>query len=90
MDRWTARTQATTAAYATHHGEGWTSRDLEFVAAFPEATNAELALTLGRTLFAISSIKQAILDGTAVGSDREPAREPQVRLYDPTDFAWSD
>lgn len=77
MDRWTARTQATTAAHATHHGEGWTSRDLEFVSSFPEATNAELALALGRTLFAVASIKQAILEGTAVGS----ARTPQVKAY---------
>ncbi len=73
MDLWTARTQAVTIANASKHGEGWTSADLEFVTAFSDdVTNEELALSLGRTLFAIASIKQAIAEGTAKGSDRRP------------------
>lgn len=73
MDAWTRRTQTLTARNAVKHGEGWTSADLEFVSAFaPEASDAELALTLGRTLFAIQAIKHAIAAGTARGSDRKP------------------
>ena len=34
IDQWTRRTQDATYATATHHGEGWTSRDLDFVSAF--------------------------------------------------------
>lgn len=90
MDAWTARTQAITAAAARKHGEGWTLADLEFVSAFAgEVTDAELAVALGRTLFAIQAIKHAIANGTAKGSDRTPKHE-RVRLYDPSDFAWSD
>lgn len=63
MDNWTAATQARTKATATKHGETWTSADLELVDAFAAEANAELAEALGRTLFAIQSIKSAIRNG---------------------------
>lgn len=70
-DAWTIRTQNATTVTAINHREGWTNDELEFVVAFGgEVTDAELATTMGRTLFAIQTIRHAIRAGRAVGSAR--------------------
>ena len=87
---WTRRTQRVTLANATRNGEGWTSNDLAFVTAFGgEVPDAELAIALGRTLFAIQTIRHAIAAGRATGSTRTTTTRRE-RAYDPNDFAWSD
>lgn len=49
--------EADTLAEAHKHRDDWTVDDLEFVAAFTsQSTDAELALALGRSLYAIESI----------------------------------
>lgn len=71
ITEWTRRTQSATRQTATRNGEGWTSADLEFVTTFAgEATDAELALAMGRTLYAIQTMRHAIAAGRAVGSTR--------------------
>ena len=60
-DSWNSRVEARTLATAENHREVWTNADLEFVAAFrDEATDEELAVTLGRSYYAIASIKRVL------------------------------
>lgn len=73
ITEWTRRTQSLTASNASRNGEGWTNADLEFVATFAtDATDADIALALGRTLYAIQTIRKAIEAGKA-GSTRRVA-----------------
>lgn len=59
--KWAHKVEARTLAEAEKHREEWTQADLEFVAAFrDECTDEELALTLGRSYYAISSIKEVL------------------------------
>lgn len=61
MSVWQAKVEANTLATAKNHRSTWTSDDLEFVAAFrDEATDEELAIALGRSYFAIASIKREL------------------------------
>ena len=72
---WTRRTQETTRVGATRNGDGWTTQDLAFVTAFaPTTTDADIAIALGRTLFAIQTIRHAIDAGKAIGSTRTAPR----------------
>lgn len=74
ITEWTRRTQDATRASATRTGEGWTTQELEFVTTFAgDTTDAELALSLGRTLYAIQSIRHAIEAGKVTGSTRARA-----------------
>lgn len=74
-DAWTTRTYAQTLATATRHRDGWTTSDLDFVTAFQgEVSDTELATALGRTIFAIQTIKHAIREGRATGSTRRAPR----------------
>lgn len=58
---WAAEVEQRTLATADNHRETWDVEDLEFVAAFANsASNEELAVTLGRSLYAIQSIKNVI------------------------------
>lgn len=77
-DVWTERTQATTLANADRWGEVWTTQDLEFVEAFASLPDAEVAIALGRTLFAIQTIKHAIRAGR-VSAGEGVARRRRVR-----------
>lgn len=63
MSEWGREVQATTIATATKWGEVWTTSDLEMVEAFADLPDAEVAIALGRTLFAIQTIKHAIRAG---------------------------
>lgn len=71
ITEWTRRTQNATREIASNNGEGWTIADLEFVTTFTnDATDAEIAITLGRTLYAIQSLRVALDAGKRVGSTR--------------------
>lgn len=73
-DAWTIKTQNATTITAINHREGWTNEELEFVVAFGgTVSDAELAITMGRTLFAIQTIRHAIRAGRPVGSARVAA-----------------
>lgn len=75
ITEWTRRTQSATRQTATRNGEGWTSADLEFVTAFAgTTTDADLAMAMGRTLYAIQTVRHAIAAGRTMGSDRAPRR----------------
>lgn len=79
ITEWTDRTQRATLANATRNGEGWTTRELEFVTAFrDEATDAEIALALGRTLYAVQTIAKAIDAGKAGSTRTAPVRRAYV------------
>lgn len=79
MSDWGNRVQATTIATATRHMEGWTSAELELVETFFDEPNAELAVTLGRTLYAVQAIKEAVRAGRKVGSQRVAASDKPYR-----------
>jgi hypothetical protein len=70
----TVRAQAASLATAVRHGEGYTSADLELITAFTDdVTDRELAVALGRSVYAIQAIQAAIREGKPVGSTRKPA-----------------
>ena len=61
---WAARVEATTLITADHHRETWTREEIELVMAFTDdATDEEIAVTLGRSLFAVWSIQHRIRSG---------------------------
>lgn len=74
-DVWTETHQRETLAHAVKWGEGWTSHDLEFVTAFTDvASDTEIALALGRSLFAVQSVQVAIRHGRRTTTLRANAR----------------
>lgn len=70
MDAWTIKTQGETKITADNHGETYTNEELEMIVAFGDEPIKELATTLGRTYFAISTMKAMI----AAGKIAAPAR----------------
>lgn len=61
MGTWATEVEQRTLKTADNHKEIWDVEDLEFVAAFAaDSTDEELALTLGRSLYAIQSIKKVL------------------------------
>ncbi len=54
------RSQAITLPNATAHRETWETDDLLFVQAFAEERDEDLALALGRSLYAIRAIRTHI------------------------------
>jgi hypothetical protein len=77
-DPWTSRTQQATLEGATKWGEVWTTSDLQFVEAFADLPDAEVARALGRTLFAVQTIKHAIRAGR-VSAGEAAARRARVQ-----------
>ena len=58
---WQHKVEARTLVTADQHRELWSAEDLEFVAAFRDTcTDEELAYALGRSYYAIASIKQTL------------------------------
>ncbi len=58
---WAARKQGTTLVTADAHGEAWEQDDVELVIAFTDdVRDEELAVTLGRSLYAIWAIQHRI------------------------------
>lgn len=78
-DVWTETHQRETLANAVKWGEGWTSHDLEFVTAFTDvASDTEIAIALGRTLFAIQSVQVAIRHGRRTTTLRGNAKRERA------------
>ena len=67
---------------AVNWGKGWTSEELEFLAEFPEVPTLELAEAMGRTVYAVSNVRQALERGEKVGSVREKPREKREIVFD--------
>jgi hypothetical protein len=83
MGTWDQKVEQRTLVTADNHRELWDDDDLAFVAAFrDDATNEELAVTLGRSLFAITSIKQVLDERIAKQvAERRRAQRPSQRAY---------
>lgn len=70
MDTWTRNTQARTTVTADNHRERYTQDELDMIVAFPDEPISELATTLGRTYFAISTLKAMIAAGKITASTK--------------------
>lgn len=79
---------ARTLELATHNGEAWTSADIARVEAGRDVRDEDLALELGRTLFAIRSLRQAIANGRASREGRDVTRVARSRML-PYDTGWT-
>ena len=66
--------QALSLNVAGNRGEGWDQDDVNFVAAWTGPITLELAEALGRTEFALQSVRQLLRNGQKAGSDRHVAR----------------
>lgn len=64
MSEYNAQAQDRTLAFADAWGEPWSPNEVEFVQAFTDdATDEEIAVTLGRSLYAIWSIQSRLRTG---------------------------
>lgn len=64
--------QANAKAQAENDGETWSSEDIAFVAEFTDTeSDADLALALGRTLYALWAIQHRIANGDVCPSPTE-------------------
>ena len=79
------RAQARTTRSADANGERWTREDLEFVVAFTDTERDEdLAIALGRTLYAIWNIQHRLAhEGVEGVMKRDEVRRtrPAARTY---------
>jgi hypothetical protein len=81
-NEWARRTQDATLVTADAWGEAWSDDDIEFVAAFTDdATDEEIATTLGRSLYAIWAIQTRIREG-AITPRRRDVRSPIAKAWD--------
>lgn len=60
---------------ADNWGKGWTSEELELVVGCLDLPVAEVADALGRTVYAVSTVRGLLEAGVKVGSDRKPAKQ---------------
>lgn len=63
MGQWDRNGEGATLPLATSHRDEWDIEDLTFVAAFrddPDTTDIDLALALGRSLYAVQAIKSVL------------------------------
>lgn len=73
----TRRAQARTLATAVAWGEEWGKQEIEMVAAFPEETAEELARALGRTVYAVQSVRERLAQGLVDATGARRRREPE-------------
>lgn len=90
----TLRSQARTLEDAHHSGLEWTHADIAALESH-EGRDEDLALALGRTLFAIYAMREALANGRGAREGRDVARtRSRVLPYDlgfttiPDDDAW--
>lgn len=77
------RSQAVTLPVATKHRAMWTNADLDFVLAFENERDEDIALALGRSLYAIRGIRSVIDDRRAKRRAINPAkRELAITSWD--------
>jgi hypothetical protein len=77
----TRRAQARSLPTAVAWGEDWAHDDVQLVAAFPDLTAEELGLAVGRTVYAVQSLRERLAEG-AYGADgrRRPVPAPAFRF----------
>lgn len=75
----TRNAQARTTTTATNGGDAYTSADLERVTSFV-GRDEDLAHEMGRTLYAIYAIRQAISEGRATREGRDVSRATTRRV----------
>jgi hypothetical protein len=78
---------------ATNWGKGWTSDELELVVTFRDEPVVEVARALGRTVYAVTTIRGAIEAGKPVGggAGRKPRREePSYDFVTTFPPGWND
>lgn len=64
MAHTSAKSQGRTLPVATHHYEAWSPSEVELVLAFTdEATDEEIAITLGRSLYAVWNLQHRLKVG---------------------------
>ena len=74
------RSQAITLPVATEHRATWVREDLEFVQMFNDERDEDLALALGRSLYAIRAIRHVIEDRIAKERTRRALRPREVAI----------
>jgi hypothetical protein len=79
---------ARTLASATNNGDAWTSRDIARVDEARDVRDEDLARELGRTLFAIRSLRQALINGRASREGRDVTRRASSRTL-PYDLGFT-
>lgn len=67
---WTQRAQARTLITADNWGQPWDAEEIEMVGTFGDTTAEELALALGRTVYAVNAVREALRLGDKVGGGR--------------------
>ena len=87
-----AAAQARVAPLADNWGQEWTQDQLEFVQAFAELPSEEIALALGRTVYAVNQVRDNLRLGLASASEgRTRARRMkalQALPWSPRDPRW--
>ena len=63
----TRKAQARTLVTADAWGQPWDAEDLAMVLEFSDETAEELATALGRTVYAVQSVREALRKGQAIG-----------------------
>lgn len=77
----TRKAQERTLPLARNWGEGWGQGDIQLVQGFPECTAEELGEALGRTVYAVQSVRQAIQEGRVTSDGRRrPLPAPAHRF----------
>lgn len=73
------RAQARTLPTAVNHGDEWGQEDLDMLVQFSDETAEEIARAIGRTVYAVRSMRELLADGSRTGRNagrRKPANEP--------------
>jgi hypothetical protein len=78
---------------AANWGKGWTSEELELVVTFGEEPVVEVARALGRTVYAVSTVRGLLEAGQPVGggNGRKPEKaEPSWDFVTTFPPGWND
>jgi hypothetical protein len=79
-----ALAQTRVAPHADNWGAEWDAEDVEFLQAFADALPEDLALALGRTVYAVNGARQALREGRlGGGSDRNRAQHMRALQAQP-------
>lgn len=77
-----AKAQERVTPFASEHRMPWDGEDVEMVSVMgTEVPVEELALALGRTVYAVENVKQALREGTKVGGGRRRSEAAQTPSY---------
>lgn len=85
----TRRAQARTLPTARHWGEEWGKGEVAMVAGFPEETAEELARALGRTVYAVQSIREKLAKGE-LDADGRRRRATEAQSFFTFAAGWRD